>query len=40
MIAVITVVGIVAALAVGVGLLLYSDHKQHQRMIQNGGRRY
>ena len=40
MIAIITVVGIVATLAAGVGLLLYSDHKQHKRMLQNGGRRY
>ena len=40
MIAVITVVGIVVALAAGVGALLYNDHKQHKRMVQNGGRRF
>ena len=32
--------GIVVALAIGVGALLYSDHKQHKRMIENGGQRF
>ena len=31
---------IVAALVAGVGLMLYSDHKEHKRMVQNGGRRF
>jgi hypothetical protein len=33
-------VGIVVVLAVGVGAMLYNDHKQHKRMIENGGQRF
>ena len=33
-------IGIVVALAAGVAALLYNDHKQHKRMVQNGGRRF
>ena len=24
----------------GVGAMLYSDHREHKRMVQNGGRRF
>jgi len=32
------VVGIVVS--AGVGFMLYSDHREHKRMVQNGGRRF
>lgn len=37
---VIIAVAVMAILAVGVGLMLYNDHKQHKLMVRNGGRRY
>jgi hypothetical protein len=32
------VVGIVVS--AGVGFMLYSDHREHKRMVRNGGRRF
>jgi hypothetical protein len=30
---------VVAVVAAGVGFMLYSDHREHKRVAQNGGRR-